>query len=217
MFENVRRDLERARIANQNGAPGLAPLLRELANPGTTGILIYRFGHWADHLRFPPLRILLRVVHFVLQYAFAWRAGIYIPIKADIGPGLVIHTWGGGVFLPCTRIGRDVTIVGGGVLFDYLTREIGDEVVIGAGTKGIGKIRIGHRVQTGPNSVVNEDVPDDCIAFGNPARIIRSFAAFRRHKESAPHIVPPASSAAAAAVVASDPALPAPPSPSPAL
>lgn len=200
-------------MANQGNRPGLAPILRELFNPGTSAILIYRFGYWADHLRIAPLRVALRVLHFVLQYVFAWRAGIFIPVKAEIGPGLVIHTWGGGVFLPRARIGRDVTIVGGGVLFDYLTREIGDEVVIGAGTKGIGKIRIGHRVQTGPNSVLNEDVPDDCIAFGNPARIIRSFAAFRRNKESSPHHVPPASSSAAAAVVATDPALSAPPSP----
>ena len=185
MFETVRYDLERARHANQNGAPGVAPLLRELANPGTTAILLYRFGYWADHLRFAPLRIVLRVLHFVLQYLFAWRAGIFIPVKAEIGPGLVIHTWGGGVFLPRAKIGRDVTIIGGGVLFDYLTREIGDEVTIGAGTKGIGKIRIGHRVQTGPNSVINEDVPDDCIVFGNPGRVIRNFAAFRRHKDAA--------------------------------
>lgn len=171
MFENVRRDLWRAQRANQGQQTGLSPLLRELWNPGTQAILVYRFGFWADH-RAPGLRHLLRAIHFLLQYFFAWRVGIFIPVKARIGPGMVIHTWGGGLFLPAAPIGRDLTIIGGGVQMDYDTREIGDEVSFAPGTKGIGKIRIGNRVRTGPNSVVQDDVPDDCVVFGNPGRVI---------------------------------------------
>lgn len=173
MFENVRRDLGRSVLANQDS--GRTALLRELFNPGTQAILLYRLGRWADQ-QIPPLRFILRLLHFPLTYCFAWRAGIYIPIRAEIGPGMLIHTWGGGVFLPCARIGRDLTIIGGGVLMDYDTREIGDEVWIGAGTKVVGKVRIGNRVRTAPNTVIQSDVPDDMIAFGNPARFIRRFA-----------------------------------------
>lgn len=179
MFEIVRQDIHRACRANQNGEHSFAAVVRELCSPGTQAIVVYRFGYWADNLRFAPARIVLRLVHFVVQY-FCWRTGIFIPIKARIGPGLVIHTWGGGVFLPEATIGRDLTIVGGGVLFDYMTREIGDEVTIGAGTKSMGKIRIGHRVRTGPNSVIQEDVPDDCMVFGNPGRIIGPMPRVRR-------------------------------------
>jgi serine O-acetyltransferase len=93
-------------------------------------------------------------------------------VKADIGPGLVIHTWGGGIFFPAAKIGRNLTIIGGGVQMDYETREIGDDVDIAPGTKMIGKIRIGHRARTGPNSVVQTDVPDDCVVVGNPGRVI---------------------------------------------
>jgi len=173
MLDNVRRDLERAVLFNQGERGGFA-LLRELFNPGTQAILVYRFGRWADR-QIAPLRFVLRVIHFLLTYVFAWRVGIFIPPRAEIGPGLVIHTWGGGVFLQSARIGRDLTIIGGGVLMDYETREIGDEVNVGAGTKVVGKIRIGHRVRTGPNSVIQSDVPDDMIAFGNPARFMRRF------------------------------------------
>lgn len=179
MFETVRIDLTRACRANQNNEQGFAATLRELCNPGTQAIVVYRFGYWADNLRFPPFRIFFRVIHFVLQY-FCWRTGIFIPVKARIGPGMVIHTWGGGVFIPNATIGRNLTIVGGGVLFDYMTREIGDDVTIGAGTKSMGKIRIGHRVRTGPNSVIQEDVPDDCMVFGNPGRIIGPMPRMRR-------------------------------------
>lgn len=172
MFDNIRRDLVRACRANQAAEAGFAGVFRELFNPGTQAILVYRFGHWADNLRAPMLRIPLRVLHFGLQYVFAWRVGIFLHVKSQIGPGLVIHTWGGGVFLPRCPIGRDVTIVGGGVLMDFDTRSIGDEVVIGAGTKGIGRIRIGNRVRTGPNSVIQADVPDDCVVLAVPGRVI---------------------------------------------
>jgi serine O-acetyltransferase len=171
MFENVRRDLYRAVRGNQGGKVAFVPVLRELFNPGTQAILIYRFGHWVDQMM-PGIRHLGRFIHFFLQYFFSWRVGIYIPVKARIGPGLMIHTWGGGVFLPKTTIGRDLTIVGGGILFDFDTRGIGDEVQIGAGTKVINRARLGNRVRTGPNCVVQADVPDDCVVFGNPGRVI---------------------------------------------
>jgi serine O-acetyltransferase len=174
MLENVRRDLLRACRGNQN-QEGAFALLRELFNPGTQAILVHRFGYWCDHVRIPGVRHALRIIHFALDYMFAWRVGIFIPIKAEIGPGMMIHTWGGGVFIPQCRIGRDLTIVGGGVLFDHDTLEIGDNVVVGAGTKSVGRIRIGSRVRTGPNSVIQEPVPDDSLVFGNPGRIIRRF------------------------------------------
>ena len=50
MFENVRRDLIRACRGNQGGVVGFFPLLRELFNPGTQAILVYRFGHWVDQM-----------------------------------------------------------------------------------------------------------------------------------------------------------------------
>jgi serine O-acetyltransferase len=180
MFEIVRQDLERCVRVNQMKSTDFSAYLREMFNPGTQAILIHRFGVWSDKLSLAPARFFFRVVHFLVQHVVAWRVGIYIPVKADIGPGLAIHTWGGGVFLPSCKIGRDLTIVGGGVLFDYDTLEIGDEVTVGAGTKSTGRIRIGNRVTTGPNSVLIEDVPDDSLVFGNPARVMRKISARRQ-------------------------------------
>ena len=188
LFENVREDLRRACKANQS-EEGVGPFLRELMNPGTQAILVHRLGFWLNKARFPPLRFLLRAFHFLLQYFFSWRVGIAIPIRADIGPGFVIHTWAGGCFLPKAKIGRNFTIIGGGVQMDYLVPEIGDDVSIGPGTKVVGKVRIGHRVRTAPNSVVQTDVADDCVVFGNPGRVIGPIPRMNRGPEQ-PQIVP---------------------------
>ena len=146
--------------------------MRELFNPGTQAVLVHRFGFWTRTVRVPGVRHALIVLHFFFQYLFAWRVGFLIPVRASIGPGVIIHTWAGGAVLPNCRIGRNLTIVGGGVQFDHETQSIGDDCWIGAGTKCVGKIRIGNRVRTAPNCVIQTDVPDDSLAFGNPARIV---------------------------------------------
>lgn len=49
---------------------------------------------------------------------------------------------------------------------------IGDNVVIGAGAKIIGKVTIGHNVILGAGAIVVEDVPSGAIVVGPKARII---------------------------------------------
>ncbi|MGI9629080.1 MAG: serine O-acetyltransferase [Longimicrobiales bacterium] len=172
MFPNVSADLARACVVNQH-EEGVGPLVREvLGNPGTQAVLVYRLGAWIESVRVPGVRQLLKVCYFPIQYVMGFRVGIFIPPQATIGPGLVIHTWGGGIFLPRTQIGKNVTIVGGGVQMDYDMAGIGDDVDIGPGTKIIGSIRLGNQVRTAPNSVVQADVPDSCIVIGNPGRVI---------------------------------------------
>ena len=50
---------------------------------------------------------------------------------------------------------------------------LGDNVVIGAGAKIIGNVRIGNNVTIGANAVVVNDIPDNCICGGIPARVIK--------------------------------------------
>lgn len=49
---------------------------------------------------------------------------------------------------------------------------IGNNVILGAAVTVIGGVRIGDNVTIGAGSVVVKDIPDNCIAAGNPARII---------------------------------------------
>lgn len=50
---------------------------------------------------------------------------------------------------------------------------IGDNVEIGANTVIIGDIQIGNNVVIGAGSIVVKNIPDNCVAAGNPARVIK--------------------------------------------
>lgn len=51
---------------------------------------------------------------------------------------------------------------------------IGDNVWLGGGTIVNPGIHIGSNVVIGSGSVVTRDIPDNCIAAGNPARVMRA-------------------------------------------
>jgi acetyltransferase-like isoleucine patch superfamily enzyme len=50
---------------------------------------------------------------------------------------------------------------------------IGDDVFIGANSIILKGVTIGDRAVIGAGSVVTRDIPADCIAAGNPARVVR--------------------------------------------
>lgn len=68
-------------------------------------------------------------------------------------------------------IAQQVTI--GQAIDENVAPTLGDNVVIGAGAKIIGNVRIGNNVTIGANAVVVNDMPDNCICGGIPARVIK--------------------------------------------
>lgn len=56
--------------------------------------------------------------------------------------------------------------------------DIGDNVFVGSGTRILYNVRVGSNVVIGSGSVVNRDIPDNCVAAGIPARIIGTFEEF---------------------------------------
>ena len=51
---------------------------------------------------------------------------------------------------------------------------IGDNVSLGANVTIIGNVHIGNNVTIGAGSVVVKDLPDNCVAVGNPAKVIKT-------------------------------------------
>lgn len=50
---------------------------------------------------------------------------------------------------------------------------VGDNVSFGASVTVIGGVHIGNNVIIGAGSVVVKDIPDNCVAAGNPCKVIR--------------------------------------------
>ncbi|MBR5844216.1 MAG: hypothetical protein IKY75_06510 [Bacteroidaceae bacterium] len=53
---------------------------------------------------------------------------------------------------------------------------IGDYVSLGANVTIIGNVHIGNNVTIGAGSVVVSDLPDNCVAVGNPAKVIKTIS-----------------------------------------
>lgn len=50
--------------------------------------------------------------------------------------------------------------------------KIGDNVIIGAGAKIIGPVRVGNGVHIGANVVITQDIPDGCVVVCDSPKII---------------------------------------------
>ena len=108
-----------------------------------------------------------------------WFTGVEIHPGAKLGPGFFIDHGMGVVIGETTEVGRDVTIYQGvtlggtGVERGKRHPTLGDYVVVGAGAKVLGNIRIGNNVKIGGGSVVVRSVPDNCTVVGVPAEVVR--------------------------------------------
>ena len=80
------------------------------------------------------------------------------------------------VFAPYSSHNNSKILRNAGVLKRYEKREkivIGDDVWIGANCTIFPGVRIGSCCIIGANSLVNKNIPDYHLAYGNPVRIIR--------------------------------------------
>lgn len=123
-----------------------------------------------------PVKFILNIIFVPIYAFFSIFLGISIPRGAQIGPGLRIYHFGTIVINPIAIIGKNFSVHQGvtiGVKNSYFDQVIiGDNCTIGAGAKVLGNIRIGNNVTIGANTVLMQDVPDNSIAVGIPARII---------------------------------------------
>jgi serine O-acetyltransferase len=148
-----------------------------LHEPSIIIVFLYRIRRSINSVGFLPVRILLKIFTEPFYLFLTPFFGIHLPKKCEIGPGLMIYHFGGIILNSYTKMGSNCTIrhnvtIGNRHEIDDVP-VIGDDVNIGAGAVLIGRIKIGNHVDVGANAVVLTDVPDDHIAVGNPARIIK--------------------------------------------
>jgi len=115
----------------------------------------------------------------MLSQFVRFLTGVEIHPGAKIGPGLFIDHGMGVVIGETTEIGenvtlyQDVTLGGTGIERGKRHPTLGDNVVVGAGAKVLGNIKIGNNVKIGAGSVVVHSVPDHSTVVGVPGEVLR--------------------------------------------
>ena len=102
--------------------------------------------------------------------------GCVITSTATIGENLLLPHPLGVVIGASAVVGKDCTIFQQVTLGqkDGKYPVIGNNVTIYPGAKIFGDIKIGDNVIIGANSVVNTDIPDNAVAAGIAARVLRT-------------------------------------------
>ena len=131
-----------------------------LLYPGFHVLIFYRISHFLyRHKLFFLARLISQIGRFF--------TGIEIHPGATIGKRLFIDHGMGIVIGETSTIGNDCTIYHnatlGGTGKDKNKRhpDLGNNVMVGAGAKILGPIKIGNNVKIGANSIVLKDVPDN--------------------------------------------------------
>lgn len=171
MFEHLKRDIEAA-IKNDPAAKSKWEVFFTYA--GVKALYHYRIAH-AFYKR----------GHYLIARIISQRArrktGIEIHPGAKIGEGLFIDHGSGVVIGETAEIGDNVTIYQGvtlgGTGKDVGKRHptIGNNVMISAGAKVLGPVKVGDYSKIGAGSVVLKDVPPHSTIVGVPGRVVRMY------------------------------------------
>jgi serine O-acetyltransferase len=170
MFRTLRDDLAVVFERDPAATSGLEVVL---TYAGFHGLLAYRLSHRLYRWGVPFVPRLISQLARLLT-------GIEIHPAAKIGSGFFIDHGMGVVIGETAEIGNYVTLFQG-VTLGGTGKErgkrhptLGNHVVVGAGAKILGGIRIGDNVKIGANSVVLKSVPANSTVIGVPGRVIKT-------------------------------------------
>lgn len=173
-MKKLQSDIERYnKMRGRHGSLSTSSLIFTCLNPRMAPVTLLRLAGFFHHRRmgFPAKMFsMLNVLVF----------GIEVSPQVQIGGGLFLpHTVGTVLGAEC--IGDNCTIMQGVTLgsrepdmgFTVSERPvIGNNVLIGAGAKVIGRVTIGDHAKIGANAVVLCDVPAYALAVGVPAKVL---------------------------------------------
>jgi serine O-acetyltransferase len=172
LFSYLMEDNRRRRVLLRKSTSFFG-MLSSLFSHISVATAIYRLSHYFFCKRLGLISRFLYVLNIVLF-------GCDISPMSQIGPGLVIfHLVGNAIH---AKIGKNALLHGqnaiGGSGGESSTGwfggpVIGDDLTMYFGSKVLAPVEIGDRVTIGAASLVLDDVPDNKVVAGAPARVIR--------------------------------------------
>ena len=157
--------------------------------PGVHALIAYRFNHWLWGL---GMKFIARSFSQIAR----WVTGIEIHPAAIIGKRFFIDHGMGVVIGETSEVGDNVFVYQGVTLGGLATKKgkrhptISDDVVIGAGAKVLGPIKIGCNTKIGSGSVVLQNVPEYSTVIGVPGRVVFSGISSEMEDEDGPESFP---------------------------
>ena len=118
------------------------------------------------------------LIPMVIKGAIRMLWGGVIPYQAEIGEGTILGYQALGIVIHkrCVigkkcHISQNVTM--GGTSEIYEVPILGDNVIVGAGANIIGPVHVGNNAVIGAGAVVISDIPDNAVAVGVPAKVVK--------------------------------------------
>lgn len=118
---------------------------------------------------------LLYLIFFVLHKRIQIKYGVQLPDETQVGKGLQFSHFSGIVINADAIIGDNFTIFQCATVGSVRGKGfpvIGDNCILFAGAKVIGKVTLGNNVIVAANAVVTKDIPDNAVVGGIPAKIL---------------------------------------------
>lgn len=143
------------------------------ANPGFKFMVWHRIAHISKNRS-----KILYLIPWIMLRKLKYQYGYDIPAETIIGKGFYIGHFGGIVISAKVIIGNNCNI-SQGITIGFSSRgnkkgypTIGNRVYIGPGAVIIGNIKIGDDVAIGANAVVLNDISNNLVAAGIPAKVV---------------------------------------------
>ncbi|WP_320170430.1 hypothetical protein [Maridesulfovibrio sp.] len=133
-------------------------------------LFFYRVAFWLYRKKVPVLPQLINKLFIRIIFSCQIGLGAQIGKGVDLGYGglgIVIHH--DAVIGDNVSVGSCVTIGGRSGMAEVPV--IGSGTLIGSGARVLGPVTVGKNCRIGANAVVLQDVPDNHLAVGVPAKI----------------------------------------------
>ena len=177
---NLKEDAKRlfSKYGTMKGRPSIWGAIRILmVKPGVQALIFYRFYHWIYKIKLRLIAEIFCRINFFIN-------GAEIDPDAEIGSGCRIWHSAGVVIGRGVKIGNNVSIFSnvtlgglGHTIFHHGKSGypvIGNNVILYTNVTVLGPVKIGDNTAIGAHSLVLKSIPKNCLAAGNPVKIIKN-------------------------------------------